>query len=58
MASNTTIEFTLHLYRSQAETSYRLRPGINLSIRIDLLCDTLISIIRAKIASRSRGLSS
>ena len=33
-------------------------PRTNLSISIDLLCDTLISIICAKIASRSRGLSS
>jgi hypothetical protein len=31
---------------------------INSSIRIDLLCDTLISIICAKIALHSRGLSS
>ena len=33
-------------------------PHTNLSISIDSLCDTLISIICAKIASRSRGLSS
>ena len=50
--------FTLHLYRSQTETSYRCEPPTNSSISIDLLCNTLISIICAKIASHSRGLSS
>ena len=33
-------------------------PHTNLNISIDLLCDTLITIICAKIASRSRRLSS
>ena len=33
-------------------------PRTNLSISIDLLCDTLISIIHAKIALCSHGLSS
>ena len=34
------------------------KPHTNISISIDLLCDNLISIIHAKIASRSCGLSS
>ena len=33
-------------------------PHTNLSISIDSLCDTLISIIHAKIALHSHGLSS
>ena len=57
-ASQITSHSLYIFYCTQAKTSYGLRPGINLSIHIDLLCNTLISIIRAEIALHSRRLSS
>ena len=57
-ASPKYILFTLHLTALKPRHLIVCKPHTNSSISIDSLCDTLISIIRAKIALRSHGLSS